>query len=67
MDGDPVLVNPEDTVCFIALGSAGAVFQDYNNQDEVLKVPLKHVLEGCSEQVAESVRNKESFSKLLMH
>jgi serine/threonine protein kinase len=64
MNGDPVLVNPEDTVCYIALGSAGAVFQDGNNQDEVVKAPLKHDLKGCSHQVVESVRNRESYSEL---
>lgn len=63
MDGDPVLIKPTGTNGYIALGSAGAVFLDNSNRDRVVKAPLKHDVKGCSHEIVESVRNRESFSE----
>lgn len=62
MNGDPLLIQPEGTVRYIALGSAGAIFQV--NNGEVIKTPLKHNVEGCSQHVIESVQHIESISQL---
>ena len=62
MNGDPLLIQPEGTVCYIALGSAGAVFQDGDNQ--VIKTPLKHDVKGCSQRVVETVQHMESISEM---
>ncbi|TPX26941.1 hypothetical protein DIZ76_012405 [Coccidioides immitis] len=51
MNGDPLLIQPEGALGFIALGSAGAIFQDSNGQ--VIKTTLKHDVKGCSKQVIE--------------
>lgn len=64
MDSDPSLIQPEGIIRFIALGSAGAVFQDHT--DRVLKTPLKHDVTGCSQQVIETVQHIESISELCM-
>lgn len=64
MDGHPVLINPTGAKGYIALGSAGAIFQDDSNRDQVVKAPLKHDVKGCSHEIVESVRNRESFSEL---
>ncbi|RAH73521.1 kinase-like protein [Aspergillus aculeatinus CBS 121060] len=62
MNGDPLLIQPEGTVSFIALGSAGAVFQDSDGQ--VIKTALKHDTQGCEEHVVEHVQHIESISEL---
>lgn len=62
MNGDPLLIQPEGTVCYIALGSAGAIFQDSNGQ--IIKTPLKHDVKGCSQEVIKSVQHIESISQL---
>ncbi|GIK07672.1 hypothetical protein Aspvir_003338 [Aspergillus viridinutans] len=62
MDDDPSLIQPEGTIRYIALGSAGAVFQD--SSDRVIKTPLKHDVTGCSQQVIETVQHIESISEL---
>lgn len=66
MNGEPVLITPEGVACFLALGSAGAVFQDDSNQDRVVKAPLKYNVKGCSQQVVDSVKNRESYSELCL-
>lgn len=60
MNGDPLLIQPKDT-CYIALGSAGAVFQESDSQ--VIKTPLKHDIKGCSQQVIEKVQHMASISE----
>ena len=60
MNGDPLLIQPKGTVCYIALGSAGAVFQD--GESQVVKTPLKHDVKGCSQGVIETVQHIESIS-----
>ncbi|KAL4934734.1 kinase-like domain-containing protein [Aspergillus oleicola] len=62
MDGDPLLIQPEGAIGFIALGSAGAIFQDSKGQ--VIKTTLKHDVKGCSRQVIEHVRHIESISEI---
>ncbi|PYI37004.1 kinase-like protein [Aspergillus indologenus CBS 114.80] len=62
MNGDPLLIQPEGTVSFIALGSAGAVFRDSNGQ--VIKTTLKHDTRGCEAHVIEHVQHIESISEL---
>lgn len=62
MNGDPLLIQPQGTVCYIALGSAGAIFQDGDSQ--VVKTPLKHDVKGCSQQVIETVQHIESISEM---
>ncbi|RDW74498.1 uncharacterized protein DSM5745_07160 [Aspergillus mulundensis] len=61
MNGDPLLIQPEGALDFIALGSAGAVFQDSKGQ--AIKSTLKHDVTGCSQQVIEHVRHIESISE----
>ncbi|EEP81112.1 predicted protein [Uncinocarpus reesii 1704] len=62
MNGSPLLIQPEGAVNFIALGSAGAVFEDSNGQ--VVKTALKHDVKGCSQQVIEHTRHIESISEI---
>lgn len=65
MNGDPLLIQPEGTVRYIALGSAGAIFLDNNGR--VIKTPLKHDIEGCTQHVIESVQHIESISQLCIN
>ncbi|RHZ73336.1 hypothetical protein CDV55_107626 [Aspergillus turcosus] len=65
MNGDPLLIQPEGAIGFIALGSAGAIFQDSNGQ--VIKTTLKHDVEGCNRQVIEHVHHIESISELCIN
>lgn len=67
MDGHPVLISPTGTNGYIALGSTGAVFLDESSQDQVVKAPLRHDVEGCSREIVESVRNRESYSELCIN
>lgn len=64
MDGTPLLIRPDDTEEFIALGSAGVVWQGRSNPDEVLKAPLKHDVNGCSQEAIECAKHDEHFSSL---
>lgn len=58
----PVLIQLEDNIRFIALGSAGVVFQE--NNDRVIKTPVKHDVSGCSSQeVIKQAQHIESFSE----
>lgn len=62
MNGDPSLTQPEGIIRYLALGSAGAVFQESNNR--VIKTPLKHDVTGCSQQMIETILHIESISEL---
>ncbi|KAF9883542.1 hypothetical protein FE257_003375 [Aspergillus nanangensis] len=64
MNGEPLLIQPEGVVSFIALGSAGAVFEDSNGQ--VIKTTLKHDIKGCEKHVIEHVQHIESISELCL-
>ena len=64
MEGHPVILKPEGALLpMIALGGAGCIYQDSHNRDQVIKAPLKHNIQGCSQQVIESVRDREDFSE----
>lgn len=62
MDDYPSLIQPEDTLRYIALGSAGAIFQDSSHQ--AIKTPIKHDVAGCSQQTIKNVQHRESISEL---
>lgn len=49
---------------FIALGSAGVVWQGGSNPDQVVKAPLKHDVKGCSQETIKSSKHHEYFSEL---
>jgi serine/threonine protein kinase len=66
MDGTPLLIRPEDTEDFIALGSAGVVWQGCSNPDQVIKAPLKHDVKGCSQEAIKSAKHDEHFSELCL-
>lgn len=65
MEKDPVLVQPEGAIRFIALGSAGAVFQASNHQ--VLKTSIKLDVTGRSQQVVEHAEHQENYSELCIN
>ncbi|EAS34712.3 TKL protein kinase [Coccidioides immitis RS] len=68
MNGDPLLIQPERALGFIALGSAGAIFQDSNGQ--VIKTTLKHDVKGCSKQSISELcidREKSIYKALPKH
>lgn len=65
VNGDPSLVQPEGIIRYIALDSAGAVFQV--SSDRVIKTPLKHDVTGCSQHVIETVQHIEFISELCMN
>lgn len=68
MEGHPVILNPGGTLLpMIALGGAGGIYQDSHNRDQVIKAPLKHNIQGCSQRVIESVREREDFSELCIN
>lgn len=62
MDGYPSLIQLEDTIRYIAIGSAGAIFQD--SSDRVIKAPLKHDIAGCSQQAIKNVKHRELISEI---
>ena len=65
MNGYPVILNPEGTSRPIAFGSAGTICQV--SDGEVVKAPLKHNFEVCSEEVIKSIQNEEDFSELCIN
>lgn len=54
----------DGTEDFIALGSSGAPWQDENNQDRVVKPPLKLDVSGCSADEIRSASYREFCSEL---
>ncbi|KAG0155347.1 hypothetical protein PDIDSM_922 [Penicillium digitatum] len=66
MSGHPVLLSPEGTSRIITLGGAGCIHQICNDHDHVLKAPLRHNTQGCSEKTIKSVEGREEFSELCL-
>ena len=65
MEGHPVILRPEGTILpMIALGGAGGIHQDSNAPEQVIKAPLKHNVQGCTQEVIEMVESTEEFSNL---
>ncbi|KAJ5357021.1 hypothetical protein N7517_011630 [Penicillium concentricum] len=67
MEGHPVLLGPEGTLGIVALGGTGCIHQDSSSQDQVLKAPLKHNTQSCSQEIIESIRSREEFSELCIN
>lgn len=66
MSGHPVLLSPEGTSRIITLGGAGCIHQISNDHNHVLKAPLRHNTQGCSEKTIKSVKGREEFSELCL-
>lgn len=68
MEGHPIILRPEGTLLpMVALGGAGGIHRDSNALEQVIKAPLKHNIEGCSQQVVETVESSEEFSELCIN
>ena len=67
MEGHPVILRPEGTILpMIALGGAGGIHQDSNAPEQVI-TPLKHNVQGCTQEVIGMVESTEEFSNLCIN
>lgn len=68
MEGQPVILSPEGTILpMIALGGVGGIHQNSNAPEQVIKTPLKHNVQGCTQEVIGMVESTEEFSNLCIN